>query len=464
MKISRTQKRRTTLAAACMLAFIPLSLRAEVEILPRQIGASIDVGQVEKGTDAINDKAEGTVITRTGVYMTYAGSYDHKLNLGLTVGGLFWYPFVVKATQPYERLIQFGPGVGQAQATYIFGDPSNTDAAKLQFGYFPMKYNPDSKNLGEYLYRSGTYPGYIWNGGWSYIDASSYMAQGARLTLPTFDKKVVHDITLFIERDIEPTGDLSPGYVLTVKPSSFLDFGAGVIWAHALSLNPDKLTPKPGTGESNHFGTYYDNRTKLPLTENDKIDTIPAGDLKAYTFKGFKTMARFSLNFGSLMDLDLQRAGEFKVYGEWAFLGVQNQPFYYDHPFERMPIMGGISIPTFRLLDQLSVEVEYHKSRFKNTVGQVFDAELPIPLGVGENYLTYTDSALAADKSGSATKDDWHWSVYARRGITEGVSVCAQVASDNMRQFDGEAKPSPTPTTLNTKDWYYVIRLEFGIF
>ncbi len=460
MKIIRIQKRRIVLGVIGAVVLAPMSLRAELERLPRQIGASIDVGQVEKGVDAVNTQAEGTVISRTGVYVTYAGSYDHKLNIGLTVGGLFWYPFVVKATQTYERLIHFGPGVGQAQATYIFGDPTNQDAAKLQFGYFPMKYNPDSKNLGEYLYRSGTYPGYVWNGGWSYLDASSYMAQGARLTLPTASNRVVHDVTLFVERDIEPTGDLSPGYQITVRPTSFLEFGGGAVWAHALSFSSDKLTPKPT--DPLLRGTYYDKRTKRPLLSSDNLDTIPAGELGSYTFKGFKTMARFSVNFGSLMDLDLQKAGDFKLYGEWAFLGVQNQPFYYDHPFERMPIMGGVSIPTFRLLDQLSLEVEYHKSRFKNTVGSVFDAEIPVPLEISENYLAYTDSALAVDKK--STKDDWHWSLYARRRITEGMNLCAQIASDNSRQIDGEAKPSPTPTTLNTKDWYYVVRFEFGIF
>ena len=33
----------------------------------------------------------------------------------------------------------------------------------LAVGYFPYKYNPEARNLGEYLFRSGTYPVYLTN-------------------------------------------------------------------------------------------------------------------------------------------------------------------------------------------------------------------------------------------------------------------------------------------------------------
>ena len=37
----------------------------------------------------------------------------------------------------------------------------NTAKLGLEVGYFPFKYNPDTRNLGEYLIRCGAYPPYI---------------------------------------------------------------------------------------------------------------------------------------------------------------------------------------------------------------------------------------------------------------------------------------------------------------
>ena len=208
------------------------------------------------------------------------------------------------------------------------GDPEKP-SAKLQFGLFSVKYNSDATNLGEYLYRSGTYPGYIWTGGWSYINAASYLAQGVRFTLPTFDGKVVHDFTLFMERDIEPTSDFSPGYMMTVKPISFLEVGGGVVWSHALSLNPDRLSPKIRLNayvKSTGRPLTMTDRTSPGLELNDPAirpdgDTLlgqavpgrngvnyvtvaqngtPNSALGYYTFKGFKTMGRVSLDLGTL--------------------------------------------------------------------------------------------------------------------------------------------------------------------
>src|SRR5690606_35616763 len=81
-----------------------------------------------------------------------------------------------------------------------------------------------------------------------------------------------------------------------------------------------------------------------------------SGNVGYYTFRGFKTMARVSLDIGALAGLDMVRPGEFKLYSEVALLGVEDQPFYYEDKLERLPVMAGIRLPTFGLLDRLSVE------------------------------------------------------------------------------------------------------------
>lgn len=471
-------------AMAAAFIFTPLEIRAEWERHPTEIGAAVDMGEVRKGVTPEGNRLENPqFITRTGVFMTYAATSNKKLDIALTVGGLFWYGFNEESisTQIYERQTRFGPGVGQAQGTYSFGDPSKP-GIKLQFGLFPYKYNPDATNLGEYLYRSGTYPGTLSSGGWSYLNSASYMAEGVHLSVPMFEGKLVHDFTVFFERDLEPTGDLTPGYVLTYKPTPYLEFAGGVVWAHALSLNSDRLSPKDSInnayskitnlpillGRGNYLtdSIRYTNDTDATQRMNDSLAwavdyaTVhtPSNQLGYYTFKGFKTMARAALDIGALIKVDGIAPGDFKLYGEIALLGVENYPFYYDKKTERMPIMFGIDIPTFKLLDKLACEAEYHKSRFQNNLSVVYDQELPLPT---QDARSYSDEALSGT---DVTRDDWHWSVYARRHVIHGLNVYAQVASDNNRQISKDFKPSFTPTTLNTKDWYYVVRLEFGLF
>ena len=94
------------------------SARAELVAHPKQAGTSIDLGQ------AFKDDGK-TPLTRTGVYLTTGGVYDKKFEVLVTLGGLFWYGFPELATN--ARLVRFGPGVGQAQAIYSFGDPEAAD-------------------------------------------------------------------------------------------------------------------------------------------------------------------------------------------------------------------------------------------------------------------------------------------------------------------------------------------------
>jgi len=475
-----TKKTFKTGTAALLLS-LALGAQAwgDVVFHPREVGADVDFGQIVSGQEEGSDWSRQT-LTRTGVYLTTSATVNEKLDFFMTIGGLFWYPIHPGESSP-ERLVRFGPGVGQAQGIYTFGD-KNDPIGKLQFGLFSMKYNSDATNLGEYLFRSGTYPGSLITGGWSYVNSASYLAQGVRFTLPTFGGRVTHDFTLFMERDYEPTSDFSPGYVITAKPVNYLELGAGVVWAHALSLNPDRLSPRKTLSDTLTNG--YNKATGRPIrgavTHADSVAGIGF-----YTFRGFKTMARASLDVGSLIGLQnvttdlgarigLQGASknELKVYSEIALLGVEDQPFYYDDKSERMPIMAGISIPTFGIFDQLSLEVEYHKSKFRNSVGAPFYYSLPLPLdddGTIDNPYAYDLSTYpVADRDSIANswkKDDWHWSVYASRNIVPGIRVYGQIASDHQRHPTGpEVKPSIEPPTQKPSDWYYVVRLEFGLF
>jgi hypothetical protein len=484
------------LTALAVILTLPAKSAAESDLVvhPKQVGAMVDFGQIVNGEPLGTQSSDHQPLTRTGVFLTAGGTYNQKLELRMTIGGLFWYPLPENPSP--ERIVRFGPGVGQAQGIYSFGNPEEP-TAQIQFGLFPYKYNPDAVNLGEYLYRSGTYPGSLWSGGWSYLNSASYMAQGAHLSLPMFGGVLKHDFTLFMERDIEPTNDLSPGYMVTYKPAPYFEASAGVVWSHAVSLNSKRLSPK--TSQNAYIkstGTPVQGLSAACTSTNPAVQAFCAdqdtaqgrvawsawaacdtdndgkpdangncSDIGYYTFRGFKTSARASLDVGQLLNSEAVRAGEFKVYGEIALLGVEDQPFYYENKSERMPMMLGVALPTFGILDQLSLEGEYHKSRFNNTVGLLYDREVPVPLkdASQDNPYAYSDAAVAANED-KFTKDDIKWSVYARRKITEGVTLHAQAASDHLRHFGAEVKPTESPVTRTPSEWYYVLRLDFGLF
>jgi hypothetical protein len=432
--------------------------QAELVRNPVRVGTNIDFGQIVNGETWDNGqylgRAEDQVITRTGVYLTESGTYNDRMTFRMTIGGLFWYQ-LPEGSSFKTRIIQFGPGVGQAQGLYAFGEDPKKPTATLQFGLFPHKYS-DATNLGEYLYRSGTYPGYLMSGGWSFLNSASYLAQGVRFSVPLLDGKLRQSVSVYMERNIEPAHDLSPSYELSYNPLPFIELGAGVVWAHGIPIKSDRiLTPK-------NYRNAYNKTTGLPYADEGSYIADSNASVGYYTYRGFKAMGRASLDIGMLLGAERIRKGELKLYTETALLGIENHPFYYERRSERMPMMAGLNIPTFGLLDRFAVEFEYFKNRFPNNIGAAFEEQNPIPLPIGVSPFDYSDSVVSADEA-RFSRDDIKWSVYASRRVIEGVSIYAQAASDHLRHPSVGAINSYSPWTVRPQDWYYVFRLEFGI-
>jgi hypothetical protein len=436
---------------------------------PSAFGTNLDMGQIVDGKLNTSSNqpviVENQFLTRSGIYLTESATFNGRLDIAVTVGANFWTP-LPENDHWINRTVQGGAGIGQAQALYKFGEPEDPTAS-LQFGIFPIKYNSDAKNLGEYLYRSGTYPGVVYSGGWSYLNAAAYMAQGLHFSMPHWGGKFSHSLTLTMERDIQRNRDLTPGYMMTLKPTEFLEFGAGIVWTHGVPLGGDSsLTP------IRCKNAYVISTGKPVSTVNGDVceDNVKSDTLGYYTFRGAKASARLSFDLGVLLGMD---RNDFKFYGEAALLGFKDYPFYYDSKAERMPIMFGMNLPTFKLLDNLGLEFEYKKSRFRNTMAwPMNDAPIPIPLATtAEDYSDYdvthpSHTPAAVDSMEKAFKeDDLKWSIYARKKIIPGMTVHAQAASDHLRHFAFQIAPIPgyAPATERTKDWYYILRLEFGI-
>lgn len=169
----------------------------------------------------------------------------------------------------------------------------------------------------------------------------------------------------------------------------------------------------------------------------------------SFDLAAIKLLAFFELDFNGLLGLDGEKTGKFNLYGEVAQLGLKNYPIFYTKHEERRPIMLGLSVPTFGLLNNLSFEVEYLKNPNAASLRSTYD-KLDLTPDEEFRYKTYTE-------------DDTKWSLHASRALSKFFTVYVQVANDHMRLKDGYARPNFVPITNEGKHWYWLTRLQWMI-
>ncbi len=309
--------------------------------------------------------------------------------------------------------------IDKAFASYSWGDPSAPYLEALA-GRFPFKYNSDSKNLGEYLFRSGTYPAYLINN----FDMSFARLTGFKLSGNLFDQAIKFDGMLTFETDIPPYYDGSLSFLGSVdfqKIASEIPVvvGGGVEFAHLLSVDKSQTTPQ---------------------TSNTKY--IAGNDTGYYTFQGTKLMARISFDPKSFIPVERGLFGkeDCKIYGEAAILGLENYPkndsitvgratfnniWGYDTLRNKIPVMMGFNIPAFKLLDVLSFEAEWYGCTYPNSYA--------LELGKGNNQSIPLPAPYDR-QAGYTLNDNWKWSIYAKKMFMhDHFGIVVQFARDHMR-------------------------------
>ncbi len=221
---------------------------------------------------------------------------------------------------------------------------------------------------------------------------------------------------------------------------------------------------------------YWSSRTDS-LSSVDANGTSVAGAQAAaqiiqtteITRKAINLMAHITLDFSKMLGLD-KDIGPCKLYGEWAVLGLQNQPVYYQSIWQRMPVMVGAHIPTFGLLDLLDVETEYfanpYLDSYQELSGQQYEALTGAPAAIPD--IDYTQRMFVLP---SVHGDDWKWSIYAVKTIVTGLQLKLQIADDHLRlMYNGDFDPAgtvfgatwPAPQTTELNQWYFVAHLQWG--
>jgi hypothetical protein len=416
--------------------------------------AAFSLGQVAKSPTTITGISNDFLMDKealsnfdAGIKMVAAmGSHTKgRLHIGVNV----YYSTVQVNTTPVDLTMRkIAPNILDATVQSTWGMAQDRDTLTTEFGLFPYKFNPQAQNLGEYLFRSGTYPGVLYSG---FETADKVRVCGTHFSyiLNSFGR-FKQDAFITNELEQYPLHDFNLAYVASYSlPGAPVEIGAGVCFAHLLTLDERKTTPWTDTtmnSPSKRSQVYQ----WLAYVDSVNGDTTP------FTFRGIKTSARITLDpIWFLRPSLLFGKEECKLYGEGAILGLKNYPGWYDDIKERMPVMFGWNLPTFRLLDVLSVEGEYNPSRYWNSPYWVWVARSPVPF---TGNIRESNLATWVPKN----DDHWKWSVYASRRVNKMLRFSAQIASDHLSEMIYTGPP-PSPmgyreVVPRSRDWYYLLR------
>jgi hypothetical protein len=423
--------------AATAVAFLSLSVcfAEDTEVKIRQSGfVGLEACEIAKGVDYSQGGTPVELIKswqeRVLLQFVNTVSVSERIRVVLAIEAqmTFSNPQNIAWPETQKGTWNFYPD--RAEGTYTFGDTASP-FLQLGFGYFPFKTNPNVRNLGDFLFRSGTYPLFVINS----FNRPYQRLLGLRAS-STLLKTLHQDLLLTSDYALNPVQDWSLSYLASYTAFKFIDVGLGISFAHLFSVDNSKTTPSE-TGSA----YYY-------LDKNYKMHY--------YTFKATKPMARLALDPKLLLPSfisDIFGENDFRLYGEVCVSGWNDYVNYdtsttsygnfYDHRHDRTLVMFGVNIPAFKHLDVLSLEFEHFPDRYPNSYINVYNNLQPIPLN-------------ALDRSPTP----WKWSLYAKKTFLKKFAVIGQVARDHFVFTNANPKIQIKEDLLpRPGDWWWVLRL-----
>ena len=424
------KNRVSVFAAAIALSWFGLSMAENDDVKLITSGfAYYQIGQIEKQSPRTSEAIEKPFDQHFNGRFTLSATMNRQLQI--IVGAEAEFGANLNDNQHKKDF-----SLKEAQGIYSFGDPENS-YLQIAAGYFPFKYNPEAKNLGEYMYRTGTYPGYVI----SDFDNAKYRLMGFRASSLLFDALQFH--ALFTsEYLVHPYFDYSLSFITSLKfpnnlidfglPHNLIDIGGGVDFDRIIPIIPEKTTKDQ---------PEYIVRDSLnnPIIEN--------GDTLHFTFKGTKVMARLTLDPKRLLPFaDIFGKEDAKLYGEIIFLGLKNYGTEYPDIMERMPVMFGFNVPTLKILDVLSCEAEYYGSNEAQKL-DIPTSGIPVP-----------DRFPAG-----VSRTPWKWSVFAQKTVVKGFAIKGLVGRDHYRPINPNGGTYNAIERMNGPgDWHYKLRIMYS--
>ena len=381
--------------------------------------ASYEIGQVVKAnpqTPPSRDfQTDHLLFQKSFVGFNLLTSYDPlpiSTNIGVELKSFTETPRSTLVSGDLGTAVRFFYFFYLSRADFIY---SHSEGFNLDVGYFPIKYDDNARNLGEYLFRSGTYPQYL---------ITNFDFAAARVTginaFGTLFSNFNYKTLLTINTEGATMGDLNfTGIASYAVLNKFLEFGGGFSFCSFISANPNHTHPPKN--DVNNLADWY--------VVNNK-------DTATYTFAGTKLMGRLSIDPKAFFPSDILGKEDLKLYAEAAILGVKSYPVSvdtsslatrYDDIAKRIPIMFGVNVPTFKLLDVLSLEAEWFGSPYPNDMTNY--VVWGNPSSISRKWIGGNGSSIYAD----STANNWKWSIYAKKTLAGHFNIVFQVASDHYR-------------------------------
>jgi hypothetical protein len=384
----------------------------------------------------------GHVISGTYAYENDINNYWLQkiyANIGIFKKVNDWFSITTAMEMQYRSSFKMGSTFLESQffAPYAYIDQARGDfkildnekiKLNLTAGYFHFKYNQDVTNLGNTLFKSYSYPSAILP---NEFDFPLSRLAGADLYVSFLDRKIFTDVLWTSSLLQFPLGDFSLTAILGSDPFRGITVKGGIQFDRLLPANEDLTHP-------------FDARIEDPST----------GKIEDLTYAGIKAMGCLNLDLKKII-LGEEYPSVFgeedlKIWLEGNVLGIKNYDNFYKSIKERTVIAFGLKVPTFKLLDILAVEAEWFGSKYPNSIERPINSNKPYPEYQAANYLPE-----------EWEDDDWKWSVYAKKDISD-LSLVVQFASDHLQLWSMRAVDQVFRDNLvKPSNWYYQFKIQY---
>ena len=342
-----------------------------------------------------------------------------------------YFPIQFAAMDKASYYIRFNGFIPKAEGIFHWNfSDLPLSSLVIESGLFQYTFNPEVTNLGNYLYRSRAVPVFLE----SKIDYPWANLMGVRNQLGLLEDQIKLEAILNTIYDYPPWYDWSLGFTASYAPQNkIIDVGAGICFDHLLAACQGTMSD---TLQKNWKATKLDARAILdpkPLFGNPSI-------------------------FG---DKDC------KIYGEVALLGLSDsidtvQYYYMPEPSlkHRMPFLLGFNVPTMKVFDLFSVELEWFKSPWPNDWFGQFDINLPYPRA--KDPFNSVQDSIEVDNY--IHRDNFKWSFFLKRSISM-FEFRAYIANDHSiyKTFKLENLSCFQQTLKRPKDWQWFVELRYNL-
>jgi hypothetical protein len=384
-----------------------------------QENADVDLYLTSKPNDWFTTKAGLSVIKS---FPIQAGSMDRAS----------FYTSYIFSIPMAEGIFHWNFDKGACWPDQSLRPPTAITSLMIEAGFFQYTFNPEVKNLGNYMFRSTILPLSLY----TQIDYPWADLMGMRTQVGFLDDKIKLEMILRSEIMQIPWYDWDLAFTGSYTPNKIIDVGAGICLNRLINVS------------------------HAPFIADSSQEKM----------KGTKIEARFTFDPKPLIgrvfgDQAVSWFGpeDCKIYGEAAVLGQNDKSLYtyipdptyvLGMPIRRMPLLLGINIPGFKLLDVISLEMEYFKSPYPNDwIGELQYAN-PNP----------TDFSNLWQIKNYVYDDNWKWSLYLKKKIAN-FEIRAMAANDHSiyKAFNLENTPCFEQTLKRSGDWHWYFEFRYNL-